>query len=364
MSVCFASPVRTLVWTMAAVIPLIAALASAHAGTPVDERARHEVVETILKQLNENYVFPDVARETEEAVRERIARKEYAAITDPAELAVKLTADLQAVSRDKHLRVNHSEPNATEKKEPVRPQVQGDAAEHNGGFTRVERLPGNIGYIDLRMFFPRGLVEEKAAAAMNLVADTHSLIIDLRQNGGGDPQTVALMVSYLIDGAREPFHLNSFVGRDGKPVEEFWTSKDLPGKRYAGKDVYVLTSANTFSAAEEFAYDVQNLNRATIVGEVTGGGANPVNTFRVGRGFRVGIPIGRAMNPITKTNWEGVGVKPTVAVPAAAALQTAHLAALDRRIAETTAEPEKKKRLESAAEQVRRELDQVKQTRG
>jgi C-terminal processing protease CtpA/Prc len=173
----------------------------------------------------------------------------------------------------------------------------------------VERLAGNVGYIDLRSFSPASMAAKKAAEAMNSLATTDALLIDLRRNGGGDPAMVALLISYSVDG--EPIHLNDFVGRDGNVQQQFWTSRDVEGKRYGGKDVYVLTSSFTFSAAEEFAYNLTTLKRATLVGETTGGGANPVTFFEIDDRFRISVPTARARNPITMTNWEGTGVAPT-----------------------------------------------------
>jgi C-terminal processing protease CtpA/Prc len=221
----------------------------------------------------------------------------------------------------------------------------------------VERLPGNVGYIDLRSFSPASVATDKAAEAMNSVADTDALLIDLRQNGGGDPAMVALMISYLLEG--EPVHLNDFVGRDGSVQQQFWTSKEVAGTRYAGKDVYVLTSGFTFSAAEEFAYNLANLKRATLVGETTGGGANPVTFFELDERFRISVPTGRARNPITMTNWEGTGVTPDIAVPAKLALHTAHLAALTK-LAEREVANGAGDRRRVAIDQVRQELEELR----
>ena len=192
----------------------------------------------------------------------------------------------------------------------------------NGGYRRVERLPGNVGYLQVDGFMHPDVAAEPAAAAMNFLANTDALIIDLRRNGGGGPQSVVLLCSYLFD--EKPVHLNDLYWRKGDRTEEFWTLKELTGKRYLGRDVYLLTSRRTFSAAEEFAYDLQCLKRVTIVGEMTGGGAHPGGGIPVGEHFVVFIPSGRAINPITKTNWEGTGVKPDVEVAADKALETAH----------------------------------------
>ena len=149
---------------------------------------------------------------------------------------------------------------------------------------------------------------------MSFVANTDALIIDVRNNGGGAPSMVAYLCSYLF--GPEPVHINDLYFRPENSTHQWWTLPHLPGKRYEGKPVYVLTSKRTFSAAEEFTYNLKTQKRATIVGETTGGGANPGGTRPVAEHFIVFVPSGRAINPITKTNWEGTGVAPDVAVAA------------------------------------------------
>jgi C-terminal processing protease CtpA/Prc len=293
---------------------------------PIDADQRAKVIEGILKELDKNYVFPEVAKKMRQAIEARRERKEYDAIKTGQELAKKLTAHLQEVAKDKHLRVMCG---------PGKPLIKGDKPavkdlermrQHgqklNGGYRRVERLPGNVGYLKVDGFMHPDVASGPAAAAMNFLSHTDALIIDLRTNGGGSPQSVALLCSYLFD--TKPVHLNSLYWRKGNRTEEFWTLKEVAGKRYLGKEVYVLTSRRTFSAAEEFTYNLQSRKRATVVGETTGGGAHPGGMVRVGEQFLVFIPTGRAINPITKTNWEGTGVKPDVSVSADKALKTAH----------------------------------------
>ena len=326
------SPVsRRAVGVSVAVVLSVAAMIAADAKSDgsVDARARSEVIDHVLDGLNRSYVFPEVAAKMSHAVRERVANGEYDAVTGAREFADKLTADLRAVSRDKHLRVRLA--GEGPQMRMMRGPTGGGGTGGDGGFARVEQLPGNIGYIDLRMFHPPPIAAEQAANAMDRVADSDALIIDLRKNGGGSADMVALLVSYLL--GPERVLVNTFFDRDGKLQSETWTTPDLPGRRFTGKDVYVLTSSYTFSAAEEFAYDLKNLKRATLVGETTGGGANPVNIMRINDRFEVSIPVGRAVNPITKTNWEGVGVEPDVSVPAQTALETAHVAALKNKLA-------------------------------
>ena len=306
----------------------------------VDAAARSAVIEGAINRLNESYVFPDVAKKMEQAIRERAQKKEYDNITSAKQLAQKLTADLQDVSHDKHLRVRYSHeklPAEGANREPSpeeREKFRTFLRLINFGFEKIERLRGNVGYIDLRGFTPAEFSAETIVAAMNFVANTDALIFDLRQNGGGDPATVALLSSYLF--GPEPVHLNSLYWREGDSTHQWWTLPFVPGKRYAGKDVYVLTSKRTFSAAEEFTYNLKNLKRATIIGETTGGGAHPGGPRRISDHFHIFVPSGRAINPISKTNWEGTGVKPDIEVPAEQSLRTAHLAAVKKLLEKAT----------------------------
>jgi hypothetical protein len=344
--------------------------AAAQTGAPqqpdlnVTAETRKQVIDAALKRLNDGYVFADVAQSMEKAVRDRAAKGEYDQITSARAFAEKLTSDLQAVSKDKHLRVRYSHQPLPERpagpREPTaeeREEYRREMAWINSGFDKVERLPGNIGYIEFRGFTDAEIGAETVAAAMNFVANTDALIIDLRRNGGGSPQMVALICSYLF--GAEPVHLNSLYWREGNRTEEFWTRKEIAGKRYLNKDVYVLTSNRTFSGAEEFTYNLKNLKRATIVGETTGGGAHPGGFARLHEHFGMFIPRGRAISPITKTNWEGTGVKPDVEVPADQALHVARLTALKKQHANVK-EAELKGAISAEIDRVEKELAELK----
>jgi hypothetical protein len=202
------------------------------------------------------------------------------------------------------------------------------AGRQNFGFVRVERLAGNIGYVDLRGFMPPAIAGETATAAMTFLGSADAVIFDLRQNGGGDPTMVAFITSYLF--GPQPVHLNDFYSRPTNETRPSWTLAYVPGRRLTDKDVYILTSSRTFSGAEEFTYNLKNLKRATVVGETTGGGAHTVGGRRINDQFAIAVPSGRPINAVTKTNWEGVGVEPDVSVSAANALATAHLIALEK----------------------------------
>ncbi|MFN0245044.1 MAG: S41 family peptidase [Planctomycetota bacterium] len=321
---------------------------------PLTPAVRDEVIEKCFAVLRDRYVFPDVAKKMEEAIFERAARNEYDAITSSRVFADRLTEHLQAVSHDKHLRVRfQSEPveEPAAEREPTeadRQAMRTQEALVNCGFERVERLFGNVGYLDLRHFAPAEVIADTTAAAFSFLANTDALIVDLRENGGGEPGGVAHVCSYLF--GEVPVHLNDIYNRPTGETQQFWTTKVLAGKRYVGKDVYVLTSRETFSGAEEFAYNLKNLKRAQIVGETTGGGAHPGGMHKLAEHFAAFVPDGRAINPITKSNWEGTGVAPDVDVPASIALKTAHKLALEKLIPATKEPWLRERRAELVAE--------------
>ncbi len=322
-------------------IVIVAQQAGEEPDAAIDESTKADVINTLLESLNRTYVFPDTAKKMEQHVRGLIAKGEYDKVSSAMEFARKLTEDLQAVSNDKHLRVRFSNeplPVRTEATEPSaeeREQQMHYMKDINFGFEKAERLSGNIGYIEFRGFFDPENGADTVSAAMNFVANTDALIFDLRRNGGGDPAMVALICSYLF--GKEKVHLNDLYWRGENRTEEYWTMPEkVKGSRYEGKDVYVLTSNRTFSGAEEFSYNLKNLKRATIVGETTGGGAHPGGSVRLSDHFSAFVPTGRAISPITKTNWEGTGVSPDVAVDKDIALETAHKMALEKALEKVT----------------------------
>jgi hypothetical protein len=299
----------------------------------IDAVARARAVAGAAALLDTFYVFPDVARRMGDSLRARLARKEYDGYPNGVTFAMRLNDDLAEIAHDKHLRVNYSaRPLPPEEARPVgapppAPSPEDQARERefleriNCGFVRAEQLPGNVGYLKFNMFADTAMCAATASAAMTFLAGTRALIIDMRENGGGSPGMVAFVSSYLFD---RRTHLNDLWTRRTGKTEEFWTRDSIPGRRFGGeKPVYVLTSARTFSGAEEFTYNLKNLKRATIVGETTGGGAHPVAGHRIDEHFIIGVPFARAINPITHTNWEGVGVNPDIMVPANDALATA-----------------------------------------
>lgn len=332
---------------------------------PVDAALRSQVIDAVIRNLKDYYVFPEVASEVERVVREREQRKEYDRITSAAELAKVLTTQLRELTHDKHLSVNYSYKPVPVRKENAEPTAEerqgrrnyGEAI--NYGFEKVERLAGNVGYIRLNLFFPPEYGAETAIAVMRFVAGTEALIIDLRGNDGGHPNMIVLLASYLF--SYEPVQLSGLFQRKTNTVHQYWTMPYVPGDRYVGKEVYILTSKRTFSGGEAFAYDLKNLKRATIVGETTEGAANPRDVYRINEHFWMGIPGARPISPITQTNWEGTGVKPDIDVPAGLALKTAHIAAL-RKLLETSTDENQKAGLRKVLETIQKELEELKKS--
>jgi len=293
----------------------------------IDDKRRRAVVDAIAREIDAHYVAPDVGAKMIAAMRDHLARGDYDAITQAPDLAAALTKDLREVSHDKHLGVDFMprRPNMPPPSPDAQREMRRDMAKRaNYGFGAIERMPNNIARVEI-LGFPPILDDDSRAAVgeqMSKVADADAVIFDLRNNGGGSPDTVALFLSYVFD---KPTHINSMYSRDTGKTEESWTLSDVKGKRFGGKKpVFVVTSNRTFSGGEEFTYDLQTQRRATIVGETTGGGAHPVEGHPLEGGFGVRVPWGRPINPVTKKDWEGTGVVPDVSVAADAALDQAH----------------------------------------
>jgi C-terminal processing protease CtpA/Prc len=278
-------------------------------------------------------VFPKIAIKMSDYLKMKFKNGQYDQYSKPADFAKQLTSDLQQISQDKHLRVRFDPTRVSEiKKEDStsgtdaipKPWLE-RMRRINYGFMEAKILLGNVGYLDIRGFVPIEYGAETAVAAMKFVLNSDAVIFDLRRCGGGRPEILQLIISYLFDSV---VHLNDFYFRPDDSITQTWTLPYVPGKRKPEIDVYVLTSKSTFSAGEEFAYDLRSLDRATLIGESTGGGAHPGGEQIINDRFYIWVPSGRAINPITKTNWEGTGVIPHINVSADQALKTAHLEAL------------------------------------
>lgn len=302
---------------------------------------KDEIRSTLQKAgelLQSKYVFPDVALKMQQALKTAADKGSFDKVNDASALAAEVNKVLQDISKDKHLRFRFAPGFAQELQaragepdgaEPApSPEELAWLQNNNYEFKEVKILPGNIGYIKFDGFLPHDGAKAAATAALNFVANTNAVIFDMRENGGGDPVLVEWIMGYFYE---KPTLINTFYNRIEDKTSESYTVAEVKGPRLTGADVYILTSSYTFSCAEEFSYDFQCLKRGKIVGEVTGGGAHPTQPFAVNDKFVLGIPFMRAINPVTKTNWEGVGIQPDVRCSAAEALKTAHVQALKDR---------------------------------
>ena len=289
-----------------------------------------DVVGRIRILLESHYVFPDVADALSDVLAAGLAADRYP--VDARALADVVTTDLQSVNGDKHLRLLFHE-------QALADRVPGDDAEEFaamarwadqtcGGIARVQLLDGNVGNLDLQpVLFPAAVAADSVTAAMSLLAGTDALVVDVRGCLGGEPGMVAFLISYLWD--HEPVQLTGLRARSASQLTQSWTLPHVPGRRFGkNKPVYVVTSGVTFSGGEQFAYDLQQLGRATVVGERTRGGANARQGFPVHPHLEVTISVAEAVHPGTGTNWETTGVAPDVAAEAGQARDVAYQAAL------------------------------------
>jgi hypothetical protein len=313
---------------------------------PLDASA---VVRRAIDLVVEHYVFADVANRLADVLKDGLVAGRYDD-ADVETLAGLVTADLQSINGDRHLRLVHQvdEIGDMADDDAWLARQAAEAAQTMNGIQRVERLPGNIGLITFcPTLYSTAVIGEAIVAAMRLVFDTGALILDLRELRGGNPNAVALVCTYLLED--ESVHLNTLLMRNSERSSQVWTSPWVPGKRYAKhKPIWVLTGPDTFSAGEAIAYDLQKLGRATVVGECTGGGAHVREGFTLHPHLELTVPVMRPISPITDENWEGTGVQPDVPVPSAQALERAHALAVEH-LARTDVGPA-----------LRRELDAVR----
>jgi hypothetical protein len=285
------------------------------------------VVEQVIEQITGRYIFPERALAGASLLRSRLGQGAYQLPVSP-EFCQRVSADLFEACSDRHLRlVWHESPEAGSSEAELVAELRGRFRRENHGVRRVELLSGNVGLIEITIIPPVADAGETIAAAFHLVKDTDALILDLREGLGGAPDGTAFLCSFLFPDGE--VHLNDIIEGSGGAVRQYWSLPYLPGPRYVNRSTYVLTSSRTFSGGEEVAYDLQALGRATLIGETTGGGAHPSETVPLGDHIELRLPVARPVNPVTGTNWEGVGVVPDVSVPASTALVVAHRTALE-----------------------------------
>lgn len=333
-----------LIALMAAAIPAEAAPKD----MPVDASIRSAAIEGVIKRMHQHYVFPETAAKVEARLRSQLKDGAYDQITSAREFARAVSKTLIETANDRHLRMRfYAEPiesgfEPEDDPKAYKAEQAREARAESGGVVKFERMAGNIGYLKIDYFPPAEFVGDRYAAAMTLLNGTDALVIDLRDNRGGEPAAVALLESYFF---AQPTLMNQLYERRTGKTNEYWTRRDIKGPAYgATKPIYILTSKFTFSGGEDLSYSMQAQKRATLVGETSGGGANPGEMRKVHAHFATFVPDSSAINPVTQTNWEAVGVVPHVATSREEALQRAYILAVQK-LLETSTNPQQREGL-------------------
>ena len=304
---------------------------------------KEEVIKKLSEMMVDFYVFPDVAEKTKAHLQTQLEEGHFDQFENDETFAAGLTASVQSINKDKHMRIMKNRPyvapeNSPERKIEEQLATRNRSRSGNLGFNTVKIMEGNVGYLDYRGFAGLSRGKSVVDAYMKLLSQADAIIIDLSKNGGGDPAMVQYLCSHFFD---EKVHLNSLYFREGDRTIDFWTLDEIEGEKMPDVPLFVITGSRTFSGAEEFSYNMQTQKRATLIGQTSGGGANPGGTRGINANLSVFIPTGKAINPITKTNWEGVGVVPEIKTTIEETLTKAH--ELAKEAAETYRNNEKEK---------------------
>jgi hypothetical protein len=322
----------------------------------IDSDTKGEVVQKVASIMKDKYVFSEIGENMAKHIIKQHEKGSYDSYTAVKPFCRKLTSDLRDICHDKHIFVFYSPEEArevaarnnllpNEEIKKINEAFLKRAKRGNFGFSKIEILKGNIGYMNLNWFSGSKGACDTANNVMGFLSNTDAIIIDLRNNIGGGGDVLRLLASYFFNSGKMP--LTGVYYRSTDRIEKVWTLEHVPGRRRPDVDLYILTSSRTFSAAEDFCYSLKALKRATVIGEKTKGGAHPVDVIIVKGNILTQISIGNSYNPITKTNWEGVGVNPDIETAAEDALKTAHLVALER-IKGKTSDNAYKKKLEQS----------------
>jgi len=306
------------------------------------------LIDTVNVRLKDNYVFPEKSELIAKLLKSQLKKKTYASLSnDPQKLSAQIQADIYSIHRDPHMRIDfnpgwwgHKQGQAEPSEEETRKFAK-FVKDNNFMFKKVELLPGNIGYLPFNVFVEH-VKEAKPiiASALGFLANSSAIIIDLRENTGGEPDMGSQMESYFF---KEKTLTNVIINSSKKDTTLYYADPAKTDSLTLSMPMYILTSKKTFSGGEAFSYNMQQAKRATIVGEVTGGGAHPTKPFSVGQGFVVEIPFAYSINPFSKTDWEGTGVLPNVKVDASKALIKAQELIFRERQALAETEKEKQK---------------------
>ncbi len=316
---------RTITFIIGIFVFISTSLYSQVSENVIENIEKQQVIDSVITHLNDRYIFPDVADQIAKKLKNNIKNGLYNKINSYGKFGSEITTTLKSINNDRHLWIWYNPDWINEEKLRIQNLSTGnnigleEAKINNFGFKEVKILDNNIGYLRLDEFteYPEAL--EIVEGVFQSISDCDALIIDLRNNSGGSPEMVQLLCSYLLP--NPSIHLNSLVYKNNSKVDQYWTYYFLPGERFINKPVYVLVGERTASAAEEFAYNLQNLKRVKIIGEQTRGAAHDNEFLILNSHYFMSLPIARAVNPITNTNWENTGITPDIVIEEEQALK-------------------------------------------
>lgn len=318
---------------------------------------KKQTINSTLEILKVKYVSADILPELDRTITQNYINGKYDTISTGDEFAFQLTRDLQKISKDQHLKVLYKENKKAAEQGAQKQDLPRDQwmkklmIENNYSIKEKAILSGNIGYISIPVFGPLRDCADTLIAAINYVKNTNALIIDLRDcRGSLDENTIPFIFSYFF---KDPVHIDNFYTRETNTTRQFWTYGYVPGSLYLDKPIYVLTSGKTFSGGEAFAYNLQQLKKGVIIGEVTRGGANPSELLKINSNFSITVPYAASISPVSQSNWEGIGVKPDIEVRSVLAFYEAHSLAL-RTLIPLSKNPSAKADLEKAFRELKK----------
>ena len=322
--------------------PVAVARSDALASLTAEQRVA--AIDAMVIAIRENYVFPERVPDIEARLRDGLMSGRYD-IDAPGGFAARITEDLRRASGDRHMYLNFDPAQYSlesgdtvdlEREAALINYWRRRAERSNHGLSEMRILRGNVRYLRITGF--EWIDDETGAAydsAARFLRDGDAIVIDLRGNGGGSHGAVRYLISHFL----QPNRLEMTFLQAGEPPEQSHTLEYLPAGRLREKPLYVLIDSRTGSAAEAFAYDVQQFHVGRLVGEKTAGAANNNSFVPIAPGFMLSVSFGRPVHPVSQSNWEAVGVAPDVRAPGSQVLDMAHALALADLLATTDADP-------------------------
>ncbi|MCG2586341.1 S41 family peptidase [Massilia sp. TS11] len=323
---------RKLLFCMALILALPAFATSDEI---LDAAARTKAIQYSADMYDKLFYEPAIGKKIAALLRSRLREGAYDQITSARDLAEHVNADIHSLTTDHHTGLRFFDDDQGDAVSPDTPPQAPDQVrmaaqasrqleslkKQNFYFRKQERLPGNIAFIEFDGFAPLDFARDTAIKWMNQAADADALIFDLRENGGGNSALGTLLASYLFE---ERVLLDTSYDRKDNTRIENWTDPAVPGPRFGSKKpVFILTSKETFSAAERFIYVLKARNRVTVIGEKTAGGAHRGYGTNVSHHLVNMLAIGHSVTPGFEKDWEGVGITPDIEVAPTQALDKA-----------------------------------------